>query len=281
LSQPTHRLTFARGLVLCVLGCLIGIYSTLCGIGGGIFAVPLLHYVYGMPLKVAVANSLVLVAASTSTATATELLRPDTALHFEVLGVLVVASLIGTQIGYRIQKKLDTRVLKIVFCLLLLAVGVKIFLAPSPRADALLVTPSLDLSSAQYVEVLVVGLLAGVLAPLLGIGGGLVAVPGLLLGLPALGYSAARACSTAMSVVNSWQSVWLYRREKMIHVPTALWFAGGALAGGVIGDALIHIPSVVVVAQRLLSATLLFVAARFALDVRRERGVRASRAPQE
>jgi hypothetical protein len=38
----------------------------LCGIGGGVFAVPLLHYAYGMPLKIAIANSLVLVAASTS-----------------------------------------------------------------------------------------------------------------------------------------------------------------------------------------------------------------------
>jgi uncharacterized membrane protein YfcA len=271
-------LTFARGLVLCVLGCLIGTYSTLCGIGGGIFAVPLLHYVYGMPLKVAVANSLVLVAASTATATVTELLRADTALHMEVLGVLVVASLIGTQLGYRIQKKLDTRALKLVFCVLLLAVGVKILFAPAPSAQSVLVTPALELSLAEHVGVAIIGLLAGILAPLLGIGGGLVAVPGLLLGLPALGYSAARACSTAMSVVNSWQSVWLYRREKKIHLATAAWFAGGALAGGVVGDALIHLPSVVAIAQRLLSATLLFVAARFAWDVHRERGARRAQA---
>jgi uncharacterized membrane protein YfcA len=279
LSQPTHRITFARGLFLCVLGCLIGTYSTLCGIGGGVFAVPLLHYAYGMPLKIAIANSLVLVAASTSTATATEVLRADTALHYEVLVVLVIASLVGTQIGYRIQKKLDARALKIVFCVVMLAVGLKLFFAPPHHGDPGAITARLELAPLEIATVACIGLLAGVLAPLLGVGGGLVAVPGLFLGLPALGYAAARACSTAMSVVNSWQSVWLYRREKKIEIATALWFAGGALAGGVVGDALIHIPAVVVIAEKLLSATLFFVAARFAWDVQRERGARTKAAP--
>jgi len=94
-------------------------------------------------------------------------------------------------------------------------------------------------------------------------------VPGMFLGLPALGYASARACSTAMSVVNSCQSVWLYRREKKIHAPTAAWFAGGALAGGIAGDWLIHFPFVVALAEKLLSATICFVALRFAWDVRR------------
>jgi uncharacterized protein len=270
-SASVAPLSFTRGLFLCVLGCLIGTYSTLCGIGGGVFAVPLLHYVYGMPLKVAVANSLVLVAASTSTATAAEIIRPDSALHFEVLGVLVVASLVGTQLGYRIQRKLDTRKLKIVFCLVMLAVGVKLMLAPSQHGDPTAITRRLELSILEYSGIACIGILAGILAPLLGIGGGLVAVPGLLLGLPSLGYAAARACSTAMSVVNSWQSVWLYRREKKIHIATAIWFAGGALAGGLAGDLLIHVPEVVAIAQRLLSMTLLFVALRFAWDVYRDR----------
>jgi uncharacterized membrane protein YfcA len=252
------------------MGCLIGTYSTLCGIGGGIFAVPLLHYAYGMPLKTAVANSLVLVAASTSTATAAEMLRADSALHYEVLMVLVIASLAGTQIGYRVQQKLDTRKLKMVFCVVMLAVGAKLLFAPALRGDPGALTARLDLSAVELAEVAGIGLLAGILAPLLGIGGGLVAVPGLFLGLPALGYAGARACSTAMSVVNSWQSVWLYWREKKIQVAIAVWFAGGALVGGVVGDVLIHVPAVVAIAQKLLSATVLFVALRFAWDVQRD-----------
>jgi uncharacterized membrane protein YfcA len=105
-------------------------------------------------------------------------------------------------------------------------------------------------------------------------------VPGLFLGLPALGYASARACSTAMSVVNSWQSVWLYRREKKIHAPTAAWFAGGALAGGILGDQLIHVPFVVAIAEKLLSATIFFVAVRFAWDVWRSQRTAGEKASQ-
>jgi uncharacterized membrane protein YfcA len=266
------RVSAGRALALLVLGALIGTYSTLCGIGGGIFAVPLLHYVYGMPLKAAVANSLVLVAASTASATLVEALRPDSVLSWSVLLVLAPASLVGTQLGYRVAQRIQTRELKLVFSVVLALIALKVLLEPAPDGATLAelgVRPSLG----AYAIVAVVGLVAGILAPLLGIGGGLVAVPGLLLGVPGLGYAAARACSTAMSVVNSWQSVWLYRRTRLIDVPTALWFAGGALAGGVAGDLLIHVESVLVFAQKLLSLTLLFVALRFAWDVvRGERG---------
>ena len=261
-----------------MLGCLIGTYSTLCGIGGGVFAVPLLHYVYGMPLKNAVATSLVLVAASTSTATAVEVLRADSEIRYPVLAVLLVASLLGTQIGYRVQRRIDARRLKIVFCVAMALVGARLLFLPTRHADPQALAPALDLSLARCGVIAVVGLLAGALAPLLGVGGGLVAVPGLLLGLPSLGFAAARACSTAMSVVNSWQSVWFYKRDRMIHVPTAVWFAGGALAGGVVGDALIHVPWVVAIAQRLLAATVLFVALRFAWDVARARRERRASA---
>lgn len=281
-ASATPAISLARGLVLCALGCLIGAYSTLCGIGGGIFAVPLLHYAYGMELKTAIANSLVLVAASTAAATVVEASRADSALHMEVLTVLVIGSLVGTQIGYRIQRRVDARKLKLVFCFVMLAVGAKVLFTSARPGGAGTLAPDVELSVLQSCEVALVGCIAGILAPLLGIGGGLVAVPGLFLGLPALGYASARACSTAMSVVNSWQSVWLYRREKKIHAPTAAWFAGGALAGGVVGDQLVHIPIVVAVAEKLLSATILFVALRFAWDVwrvPRASSEKASRAP--
>ncbi len=260
-----------QSLALGLLGLLIGTWSTLCGIGGGIFAVPLLHYVYGMELRAAVANSLWLVAASTSAATLAEITRPDSVLHLRVLGVLVFFSLIGTQAGYRAAVRIDARRLKMVFCALLVAVGMKVLLAPAGPTAGGVSAADLNPTWFEYAGVGFVGLLAGFVAPLLGIGGGLVAVPGLFLGIPAIGYATARACSTAMSVFNSWQSVWLYRRERLSRAATAAWLAGGALAGGIVGDGLIHFESVVAVAQKLLSLTLFFAAARFAWDLSRTR----------
>ncbi len=259
----------ASALALLVLGLAIGAWSTLCGIGGGVFAVPLLHYAYGFELRAAVANSLWLVAASTSAATIAELARADSVLDLRVLAVLVFASVAGTRAGFWISQRIPTRALKLIFCVLLVAVAWRVFAAPTYPSTGAGASALLELSAGAYASIACVGLLAGIVAPLLGIGGGLVAVPGLFLGLPAIGYATARACSTAMSVFNGWQSVWLYRKEKLSRPATAMWLAGGALVGGVAGDALVHVEGVVPFAQRLLGATLLLAAARFAWDLRR------------
>ena len=258
-------------LALGLLGLAIGAWSTLCGIGGGVFAVPLLHYAYGFELRAAVANSLWLVAASTTSATIAEVARADSVLDLRVLAVLVFASLAGTRAGFWISQRLPTRALKLLFCVLLVAVAWRVLaVSPTPVATGV-ARASVELSPGAYAAIAGVGLLAGIVAPLLGIGGGLVAVPGLFLGVPSIGYATARACSTAMSVFNGWQSVWLYRKEKLSRPATAVWLAGGALAGGVAGDALIHVEGVMPFAQRLLGATLLLASARFAWDLRAAR----------
>jgi uncharacterized membrane protein YfcA len=256
-------------LALGLLGLAIGAWSTLCGIGGGVFAVPLLHYAYGFELRAAVANSLWLVAASTSAATIAEIARSDSVLDGRILAVLVFASVAGTRAGFWISQRIPTRALKLLFCVLLVAVAWRVFAAPATPSAKGAAAAIVDLTPGAYASIAAVGLFAGIVAPLLGIGGGLVAVPGLFLGLPAIGYATARACSTAMSAFNGWQSVWLYRKEKLSRPATALWLAAGALVGGVAGDALIHVEGVVPFAQRLLGATLLLAAARFAWDLRR------------
>lgn len=274
-SRAKATLGPRRGLVLAILGFLVGAWSAVCGIGGGIFAVPILHYLYGMSLRAAIANSLVLVAASTTSATVSEIVRLDSRLHLPIVAVLIATCFLGTQLGFRAAQKLDTRKLKIVFCFVLAAVALQVMFAPAYRGDETLAdATTFALSTRDVVLVAVFGLAAGFVAPLLGIGGGLVAVPALFLGLPQLGYLGARASSMAMSMFAGWQSVWLYRKQRHVEIAAALWFAGGALLGGWLGVLLVHVPSVSTIAQKMLAATLLFVAGRFAWDVwcsRRER----------
>jgi len=47
--------------ILVGLGLMVALLCSMCGIGGGVFAVPILHYLYGIPLKRAVATVLCLV----------------------------------------------------------------------------------------------------------------------------------------------------------------------------------------------------------------------------
>lgn len=267
IEARTDTLSNAKKAILVALGVLIGGYSTVCGIGGGVFAVPLLHYVYRMPLRLAVANSLVLVAASTTSATILEFFHPHSSLNGFIAAVLIASSFVGTQLGYRATKRLDVRMLKLVFCVLLVVVATEVLLNPMSTESSSASAMSFAPTSHEWVLIVLVGFASGFVAPMLGIGGGLIAVPGLSFGVPALGYLGARACSMAMSMFTSWQSVWLYSRDGSLTSTTSLWLALGALVGAAVGIQLVHIESVTSVAHALVAFALYFAAARFAWDL--------------
>lgn len=271
----------AAGLVL--LGVLIGTWSAMCGIGGGVFAVPALHYLVKLPLKTAIGSSLLLVAGSTTSATLVELARGDSALNWRVVAALIAASVFGARLGFFVARRLDTLRLKVVFVFVFALIACELLLsdAGSSTRTSELAAQHLRLSSYGYLGIAAIGFASGFVAPLLGIGGGLVAVPALLFGVPGLGYLGARAASMAMSVVTSWQSVWLYRRDKQVALAWAIWLALGAIAGGWIGVELVHRPGLVEIARELLVVTLFVVALRLAFDVRREWRSRASDAGPE
>jgi len=257
----------ARPSLLVFAGFLMGVYSTLCGIGGGIFAVPLLHYAYRMPMRRAVANSLALVAGSTASATALEAMHAESALRWDIVAALVLGSLAGSWLGFALARRVPARGLKAVFAVLLLVIAGQLIFGPDASDKFVAGTVHDAWSGSAFALTVAIGFLAGIVAPLLGIGGGLVAVPALLHLTPGLGFLVARACSMAMSTVNSWQSVWLYRRDGEMRGPFAIRLALGAIAGAAVGVQLVHIEAVTRSARMLVAFALVFAAARFAWDL--------------
>ncbi len=251
-----------KRLLLALAGLVIGTWGSLCGIGGGIFAVPIFHYILRMPLPQAIANSLVLVAVMTSGGTLVEMLRPDAAIAWDVLAVLVATSWLGTHVGMWIGRRLSVRALKRLFAVLIALVALEMLFTEPLRGTPL----GFEWSVGLLVLVLLLGFAAGILAPLFGVGGGLLAVPGLLYGLPEIGYVGARATSTAMSTFNAWQSLILQRKQGHLRLAEALPPALGAFAGSYAGVWLAHQPQIAVPAQRLIAATLLLISVRFFLD---------------
>ncbi len=167
------------------MGAGVAAYGAVCGIGGGLFMTPILHYVRKLPLKNAVATSLALVSAATIAATITEMSIGKSELtgaRWLIVAALVVGSLLGAQLGFKVAKRIDVTRLKVIFAVVLVIGGLRLLLSPPESAGVPTVNPSI-------VELLLsslVGFAAGFLAPLLGIGGGLVAVPALYFGFPEL-----------------------------------------------------------------------------------------------
>jgi len=236
--------------------------STMCGIGGGLFAVPILHFLLGLPLQVATATSLVSVFAMTLVGTLAELAQPDSALHWPTLAWLCLGGLAGANAGQWVAKRIDTRALTWVFAVAMLAAGVRLLTGSSAAHADTLVPLSLD--GVHAAGIVAIGFAGGFVAPLLGVGGGLIVVPALFLGVPGMSYLGARACSTAMSVVNSAQLTLLNLREKRVHRASILPFALVAAVGAVAGILLVHRPGWPEAARILLGLVQIFAGAKFA-----------------
>ena len=247
-------------------GFAIGFAGTLCGIGGGLFAGPLLYFTRGLPLRRAAATALLLVLATTSASTVTELLRADTLLRGHLVLPLVLGVLGGAQLGFRLSQKLSERGLKAGFCVVLTAAGLRILFSSGAGAPEA-VHESGALLTSLYA--LAVGFGGGFVAPVLGVGGGLLMVPGLFLSIDGLSFNAARATSLAGGMAASLRSVWLHSRAGNIEPRPGLALAGGALFGAAAGVFVTRTEGFVQAGRVLLAAILLAQALRFGRELLR------------
>lgn len=244
--------------------------STMCGIGGGLFAVPILHFLLGLPLKLATATSLVAVFAMTLSGTLTEASHAGNALDWSAIGLLSAGALLGAALGQRVNARINPQALTWVFAAALLIGGARV-LATSMPADVADAPTLIVVTPLSALWLVAAGFGGGFVAPILGIGGGLIVVPALFLGIPGTSYLTARACSTAMSVVASAQLTWLNLRAGRVHRPSMLPFAAVTICGGWIGTSLVHLPGWSHGARIMLGVLMLALSAKYTWRAARHR----------
>lgn len=250
-----------RAALLLAAGALFGTIGAMCGIGGGLFAVPLLHFALHNELRRSVATALVMVFATAVSATFNEWLRPDPRLYGWLVAALVAGSLFGATAGFHFSNRIDPRRLRQVFVVVLALAGARLMVSVFTDTADLAQEPDLDAWSLALG--VLAGFLGGFLSPLLGIGGGLVVVPTLYFGLPTLGFGGARAASLAVAVVSSARGLWLHARAGRVAWSAGLPLAAGALLGATAGVHLIHQPGWLDVGRALLALCLWFMAIKF------------------
>ena len=94
-----------------------GVVSALLGVGGGIVKVPLMHLVMRVPLKVATATSNLMIGVTASASAIVYLMRGG--IEPLVAGPTAVGVFAGAMVGSRVAQRIDVRLLRLLFVVVL------------------------------------------------------------------------------------------------------------------------------------------------------------------
>ncbi len=257
-------------------GAATGLVGSLLGIGGGVFLVPLLTLAFGLPIRSAVAASLICVIA-TATASATAGLRRGL-VNIRLGLFLELATSIGGISGGLLAASLSSRTLHILFSATLFLMGVVVALR-SRRRNVLDANQDPGVLGGRLLEGentfvyrpkrlglgLVASLFAGAISGLLGLGGGIIKVPVLnaFCGIP---IRVATATSTFMIGVTASASAFLYLARGDVLLPATAAVALGALPASIAGAHLAH-KSEPQALKILMAVVLLGVAVQMAMRI--------------
>jgi uncharacterized membrane protein YfcA len=121
LSGPDYRVHSLPAGVVGSLGA--GLVSALLGVGGGIVKVPLMHLVMGVPLRVATATSNLMIGVTAAASAVIYLLRGG--IDPLVAGPTALGVFVGASIGSRTAGRIDVRLLRLLFVVVLLYTAVQ------------------------------------------------------------------------------------------------------------------------------------------------------------
>jgi uncharacterized membrane protein YfcA len=239
---------------LAVTGFGAGLLGALLGLGGGVFVVPALVLAFGLPTLTAVGTSNVAVVA-TSTAGASTYVRSRLT-NIRLALVLLVSTTLAALVSSLVASLLPAQVLSVLFAVILVYTAFSMLRGKRPAPPAFDpedkgdgTAARLDLDAAYYdlasdkVEIYrprrvrtgtAISALAGVIAGLLGVGGGIVQMPvmNLLMSVP---IKAATGTSNFMVGITATSAAFVrYANgdiDPRIAVPVALFVFLGARAG--------------------------------------------------
>lgn len=155
------------------IGLLAGLLSGLFGVGGGTVIVPLLVLLLHFDQRLAAGTSLAAIVPTATVGVVSYAVSGSVAWIPAI--VLAVGAVVGAQIGTRLLPRISQTALRWGFVGFLLVVIVSLFLVV-PSRDAVF-----ELTWASGAALIAVGVGTGILAGLIGVGGGVIVVPVLML----------------------------------------------------------------------------------------------------
>ena len=178
-----------------LFGAVIGALLGLVGGGGGILAVPALVYGLGLPLAAAVPASLVVVGSASAVAVAPRARRE---VNWRIAGIVGAAGIPTALLGGIVNHHLDPNVLLLVFAGIMVAAAVRM-LRGTTETGGVCDLPGGGVAWRRCLpRAVVTGLAVGFLTGLLGVSGGFLLVPALII---ALGLRTPNAVATSLVII--------------------------------------------------------------------------------
>lgn len=174
MTSSTEPRRGTRFVITCIgVGLLAGLLSGLFGVGGGTVIVPLLVLILRFDQRLAAGTSLAAIVPTASVGVISYAVHGSVAWIPAI--ILAAGAVIGAQIGTWLLPKVSQTALRWAFVAFLVVVIASLFfIIPSRDAE-------LELTWLSGAGLAVLGVITGILAGLLGVGGGIIVVPALML----------------------------------------------------------------------------------------------------
>ncbi|MDI2099549.1 sulfite exporter TauE/SafE family protein [Ruicaihuangia caeni] len=179
---------------LAIVGLLAGFFSGLFGVGGGVIIVPLLLMLANFEQRRASGTSLTAILPTAIAGAIGYAVQGE--VDWIAAGCLAGGAIVGSLIGSWLLHKVPQGVLRWLFIAFLVAMAIRMFLLVPDRGAVL------ELGVGTVVALIGLGLVTGILSGLLGVGGGVVVVP-MLMVLFGMGDLVAKGTSLLMMIPTS------------------------------------------------------------------------------
>jgi uncharacterized protein len=214
-----------------LLGVAAGLLSGLFGVGGGIVLVPGLLVVAHLDQHRAHATSLAAIIITAPAALAP--FAAEGAVSWPAAAALAAGGILGAVAGADVMRRVPADRLRLLFGVAMVVVAVRLLL-PGSAAGA---SAAAGLSALAVTALAATGLGTGLLSALLGVGGGVVMVPVMVL---AFGFDQHLAEGTSLAVIvpTAVVGAWRHARSGYTRWRLGLVVGAGGVAGGLAGGVL-------------------------------------------
>ena len=262
-----NRLTARSTVQFLMIGLAAGLLSGLFGVGGGTVIVPSLALLAGFGHRLAAGTSLAAIVPTAMVGVISYAVH-DAVAWIPAL-ILAAAAVVGAQIGTWLLARIPVLALRWAFIVFLGVVVVGLFFV-IPSRDA-----AVELTVLSAVGLVATGLATGILSGLLGVGGGIIVVPALILGFGASDL-VAKGTSLLMMIPTAISGTVGNIRRNNVDLPAAALVGVAACTTTALGAWIASLLDPFA-ANLLFAAFIVFIAVQMAVrTVRAQRARRAS-----